>query len=228
VGAPIRSADANVWIYSRSGFFEENGVASLQVLSAVPELSSAPWLVPVGQAYRVTLEDDTDPRIVSFTYLQRDVPEGYEHTLQVYFLADGVSTWQPLTNSVGFVENQIVANLQMQDGVYAVFATVGDPALALTPGAWNLVAYPVPECRDAADGLASIWAGVNGLQLATGTVAAPEAVAMEAGLILKPGRSYWVHLSADAEQTIPYFAPPQRNADGTYPGCSAEQLDAPG
>ncbi len=86
-GAPILSADAQVVIYSKRGLFEDNGVDTIQILDRIPEIDTHPWLVPVGQAYHVRLDPTIDDeRIITLTYLQRDVPEGYEHTLNVYFL----------------------------------------------------------------------------------------------------------------------------------------------
>ncbi|MEZ4517846.1 MAG: hypothetical protein R3C44_13850 [Chloroflexota bacterium] len=78
--APMLLADAQVVVYSKQGFFEDNGLSTLQVLGHVPGLEggSQSWLHPVGQAYQVVLNPEvTDERFIAFNYLQRDVPEGY-------------------------------------------------------------------------------------------------------------------------------------------------------
>jgi hypothetical protein len=151
--APILSADAQVVAYNRNGFFEPNGVEALQLLNAIPFRESHPWLVPVGPAYEVTLDDGVDDeRIIAITYLQRDVPEGYEHTVNIYFLPDGETTWQRLPTRRE-VENLVVADLTDQNGTYAVMATIALPTLE--PG-WNLLAYPLPVSRSVTATLSAI------------------------------------------------------------------------
>ncbi|MCB8928748.1 MAG: LamG domain-containing protein, partial [Ardenticatenaceae bacterium] len=146
LNAPILSADAQVVIYSRAGFFADNGVESLQALATIPEQTAHPWLVPVGQAYRVKLSEQETERFISFTYLQREVPEGYEHTLKIYFLPEGGTSWELITNTVGLVENLIVGPLKNEDGTYAVMASLDDMP-PLTANSWNLLAYPLPDIR---------------------------------------------------------------------------------
>ena len=133
------SADSQVVIYNDAGLFEPNGIRSLQTLPAPPELADEPWLVPVGAAYAVELEPATPmTRTLALTYLQRDVPAGYEHTLALYFLPQGATTWERLPTRQ-FVENLLVADLQAVDGVYAVMSTI--PLPDLNPG-WNAFSYP--------------------------------------------------------------------------------------
>jgi hypothetical protein len=153
--APILSADSQVVIYDQGGLFEPSGIRSLQILPTPPGLDDEPWLVPVGQAYFVEPEEGTDsPRTIAFTYLQRDVPEGYEHTLDIYFLPSGDESgrWQRLETEQ-FVENLVVADLQAGAGTYAVMSTVGLPTFQ--PG-WNLFAYPLPDARGVITALESI------------------------------------------------------------------------
>ena len=156
--APIRSADAQVTIFNTAGFFEENGVASIQLLDTPPLMGQHPWLLAVGQAYRLTLEPtapDADPinRAVTFRYLQRDVPPGYEHTLTVYFLPQGATSWERLSDTQRYPENMVVATARQENGTYALMATIEMPSL--TPG-WNLFAYPLPMPRSVSETLASI------------------------------------------------------------------------
>lgn len=87
--APTRSSDAQVIIYRQDSLFESTGVTSLQTLPSPPKIEDSPWLVPVGQAYLVQSDDTvTAPRTISINYLQRDIPEGYEHTLAVYLFTE--------------------------------------------------------------------------------------------------------------------------------------------
>jgi hypothetical protein len=208
--APILSADAQVVVYSAAGFFADNGVESIQSLAGMPLLNEHSWLVPVGQAYRLTLREGAHRRFVSFTYLQRDVPEGYEHALAVYFLPDGGDSWVRLEEGAAFVENLIVAEAQEQSGVYAVMASVALPALE--PG-WNLMAWPMPDSRPVQEGLASVLDCVDGIELANDT-GAPPAELRVAVEMLKFGQVYWVHSNAGSAVT-PYVAPPVRLPDGT-------------
>ncbi len=164
--APILSADAQIAVYNSKGFFEDNGILSLQALPDVPNLP--PWLVPVGVAYHLVNNPEmTDTRFISFNYLQRDVPEGFEDALKIFFLPDCPETepdcepsWQIVDTTQRFVENLIVAQLVTkpnstigQDGVYVVMATVEMPPLQPE---WNLVSYPFMVPRSVTDTLASI------------------------------------------------------------------------
>jgi hypothetical protein len=147
------SADSQVVIYNDAGLFEPNGIRSLQTLPTPPELADEPWLVPVGAAHVVELEPAAPmTRTLALTYLQRDVPAGYEHTLALYFLPQGATTWERLP-TLQFVENLLVADLQAVDGVYAVMSTISLPAL--DPG-WNAFSYPLPDTRPITGALASI------------------------------------------------------------------------
>ena len=106
--------------------------------------------MPVGQAYQVTLDPAVqDERIIGLTYLQRDVPEGFEHTLTVYFLPEGETNWQRLETE-RYVENLVVADVQAGDGTYAVMSTVEMPPLS--PGR-NLFTYPLAVPQDVATAL---------------------------------------------------------------------------
>ena len=214
--APILSADAQVVVYSKENFFAPNGVKSIQLLNLPPSFEAYPWLVPVGKSYRVVLENNAPDRFISVNYLQRDVPEGYEHTITVYFLPTGSDEWQPLVKVDDFAENFVVAPLQTVNGTYTLMATIEMPALE--PG-WNLLAFPLPHCQSVDEGLVSIIEHVDGIALAQGTSNPPNVPAMLV-TTFEPGRVYWVHNSADENiPVIPYFAPPERLPDGSLPEC---------
>jgi hypothetical protein len=190
--APILSADAQVVIYNSKGFFEDNGVISLQALPEVPQLPD--WLIPVGQAYHIENSPTmTDSRYISFNYLQRDVPEGFEDTLKIYFLPDCpeaalncVQQWQPVNSSQRFVENLVVAPLVTQtvsndsqqgsigqDGVYAVLSTLVMPQLQPE---WNLFSFPLLVTRTVESALASIAGSYSEIYEVQATSGVTEAI----------------------------------------------------
>ncbi|MEM7333148.1 MAG: hypothetical protein AAF490_13745, partial [Chloroflexota bacterium] len=156
--APILSADAQLTIYNNVGFFEDNGVNSLQLIPTVTNLP--PWFVQVGQAYRVEFDQNLkDDRSIAFFYLQRDVPDGFEGTLQIAFLKDDSSNWE-LLETEQFVENLVVSQVEVDsdsgsalNGVYTVVSTI---ALPKVQNGWNLFAYPIPVSRAITDGLGSL------------------------------------------------------------------------
>jgi hypothetical protein len=193
-----------VVVYSKRGFFEDNGVDTLKILSIVPELNTHPWLVPVGQAYQVSLDPTVqDERVIGLTYLQRDVPEGYEHTLTVYFLPNGSEEWQRLETE-GYVENLVVADVQDTDGTYAVMAVIEMPGL--NPGR-NLFSYPLPVTQPVNNALRSIAGDYS-------RVFEIDADGQENEVTdLEFGRVYWIDITA-SEVVTPYLAPPLRLPDG--------------
>ena len=229
-GAPFLSADAQVVVYSQAGFFEPNGVQILQSLDRVPLQAAFPWLLPVGRAYHVTLDPMvTGSRYLAATYLQRDVPEGYEETLKVYFLPDGdglgldPAGWQPLPTRQ-YVENLLVAPLQEENGTYAVMSTVAMPPLT---GGWNLFAYLFPQPRSVTETLASLAGQYTQVcrVAKTDTLVAqppllPDSSSDELDNLLAAGpldcevtafefgEVYWVWLAVPGP-VVPYVAPPR-------------------
>jgi hypothetical protein len=209
--APIRSADAQVVIYSKNGFFDDNGVDTLQIVPAIPELDSHPWLVPVGQAYHASLKPEvTDPRFIAFSYLQRDVPEGYEHTVNLYFLPDGSDEWERLP-SIRFIENLVVADLQEIGGTYAVMAALEMPTMQ--PG-WNLFVYPLPDTRPVSAALASLAGSYTIIHQRNALSGLPDDDAETNVDELSFGGVYWIWIDSD-EPVTPYLAPPTRALEGT-------------
>ncbi len=206
-GAPILSADAQVVIYSKNGFFEDNGVETMQIRSSVPELAGHPWLLPVGQAYQVALDPEVqDERIIALTYLQRDVPEGFEHTLAVYFLPEGENEWQRLADTRQYVENLVVADLKAVDGTYAVMSSIEMPGMQ--PGR-NLFNYPLAVAQTVTNALRSISGQYSDVFVAPG-----EDQALERANEFEFGKAYWVDITA-GETITPYLAPPVRLPDGS-------------
>ncbi len=243
--APMWSADAQVVIYNSAGYFADNGVESLQALASVPRQQQNPWFVPVGQAYRLVLNNKEWERFISFNFLQREVPEGYEHALKILFMAEGSDSWEILDDSRSFPENLIVAKLKHAgegedssylNGVYVVAATVSSPDLE---SGWNLLAYTMPDSRFAFknpdrrlgcldQGLSSLIGRINYIadaQDSNNTQPAitdfePTETFSDTQIVLYPGSVYWVHLT-EGDATQAYFAPPERQPDGFYPDCGA-------
>jgi hypothetical protein len=169
LGAPVASGDGQVTIFNLEDIFAETGTVSLQALNDLPELPG--WFTVVGQGYRF-VADTVFPRVLNFDYLQRDVPDGYEYTLAIYYRAEGGSGWQRLPTTVDVAYNR--ASARMPDngvnsqGIYALIATVELPSFS--PG-WNLFGYPIPETRPVTVALASLgdgYASVYGYDDANG------------------------------------------------------------
>ncbi len=234
--APIISADSQVIIYDKTDFFADNGVDTIQALSSIPNVD--PDLVPVGQAYQVSLKESSRDRFISFFYLQRDVPSGYEHTLGLYFLADGAERWEIIEGSESFIENLIVADLKMIDGTYAIMSTILAPVL--DPG-WNLLTYSLPDIRclgtspclmgpesenliacpvvNFPAGTQLQIAQVTNLEKGVSQIQEPQDNS-EPITYLRPGTTYWVKVDQSFQ---PRFAPPQRLPNGDVP-CIPEAL----
>ncbi len=186
----------------------------MQLLESVPKLTQSPWLVPVGQAYQINLTSDiTDTRIIAYTYLQRDIPDGYEHTLSLYFLPNGSEKWQQLETDK-YVENLVVANLENESGIYAVMSTVEMPSL--NPG-WNLFTYPMPGSRPITEALASLTTTYT-VQEASPPFDVPTTNTNNEPVdTFDFGHIYWVWLDGN-ESMIPFLAPPMKLPDGTFTG----------
>ena len=88
LGAPVASADGQVTIFNTRDLFGETSTTSLEALVRIKGLPG--WLTPVGQAYRFISGRDIE-RTIAFNYLQRDVPDGYEYTLKIYYSPDGLA-----------------------------------------------------------------------------------------------------------------------------------------
>gem|GEM_PF-1338601 len=150
LGAPMSSEDGGVTIFNRTDALTgDTGVESLEALPKPPGLPA--WLTPVGQAYRFQAADAA-PRSIEFAYYQREVPEGYEHTLTIYYSPDEGVTWTRLPTQRDPAENQATAKAE-QSGLYVLTAGVEIPFY--TAG-WNLFAYPVPMDLPIAEALASL------------------------------------------------------------------------
>jgi len=149
MGAPIASEDGHVTIFNSKDFLAETATVSLEALPAVPNLPS--YLTPVGQGYRFVASDKT-PRTIEFGYLQREVPQGYENMLMVYFFGDDGRGWQRRQTNLDVEDNQATAPAD-ESGLYVLVTTVEVPFYRR---GWNLFAYPIPDERPVAEALGSI------------------------------------------------------------------------
>ncbi|MBN1887877.1 MAG: VCBS repeat-containing protein [Thermoflexales bacterium] len=207
LGAPAASGDGQVTIFNTQDIFADTGTVSLQALGSLPDLPA--WLTLVGQGYRF-VSGQVFSRTITFDYLQREAPAGYEHTLHVYHLPDGGADWQRLPTNLDTSMNRATAtmpdNAANGQGVYALLSTVDMPPLQ---AGWNQFGYPLPGAREVASALASIE-GAYSAVYHYDTLAAlwrlhDEAVGREhpdlAGLVndlaaLEFGRSYWLYATA--------------------------------
>lgn len=151
LGAPVASGDGQVTIFNTDNFFAEAGTTSLQALTELPNFPL--WLTPVGKGYRFVSSVDT-PRALMFNYHQRDVPEGYEHTIHIYFQPEGSSAWQRLSTALDTSHNQATTQmLGNGEGIYALASTLDVP---LTGAGWNLFGYLNLPRRTVTEALVSI------------------------------------------------------------------------
>jgi hypothetical protein len=149
MGAPIASSDGQVSIFNVKDILGDTGAYSLQALATVPNLPD--WLTPVGKAYRFDAGKPVD-RTIDFNYLQREVPEGYEQALQLYFSPDEGRTWTRLNTRLDMKENEATASAE-KSGIYVLAASLDIPLVA---AGWNLFGYPVPGTRPVSEALRSI------------------------------------------------------------------------
>jgi hypothetical protein len=138
-----------VTVFNAGNIFADTATDSLQVLAVIPGLPA--WLTPVGQGYRYVANSELD-RNIAFNYLPRDVPEGYEYGIELYYSGDEGKMWVPLKAQVNSADNLAVARMG-GSGFYVLATSVDVP---LTGNRWQLVAYPIPEKRPVAQALESI------------------------------------------------------------------------
>ena len=74
-------------------------------------------------------------RNIAFNYLQRDVPEGYEYGLELYYSGDEGKTWVPLKAQVNAADNLAVARMR-GSGLYVLATSVDVPLTGNATGNW--------------------------------------------------------------------------------------------
>ena len=155
-GAPISSEDGQVAVYNSGDILGDPGTLSLQALAKPPNLPA--WLTTVGRAYRFEAKG-TQERIMAFHYLRREVPPGYEHTLQVYYSADDGATWERLKTDL-YADQNLAMVAANNSGIYALAAAVDIP---LYNQGWNLFSYSVANTLPMAEALQSLPADSYGM-----------------------------------------------------------------
>lgn len=224
LGAPVASGDGQVTIFNLEDIFADTGTVSLQALNDLPGLPL--WLTPVGQGYRF-VSDEVFPRAMVLNYLQRDVPEGYEHTLYVYYSPDEGATWLRLATERDTDHNQATAQMPDDEatsygqGIYAVLSTIDMPSFQ---EGWNQFGYPLPGTREVTLALASIegaYTSVYYYDSAAGRWRLHDATVLAeqpeyAGLVndlaaLEFGRSYWLYAT---EAITLYLGVPEEGEQG--------------
>ncbi|MGB0384928.1 MAG: FG-GAP repeat domain-containing protein [Ardenticatenaceae bacterium] len=154
-GAPMTSAEGQLTVFNVDNPYGQTGTSAFQTLNSVPNLPS--WFTVVGHGYRVTLQENftqTIRRTLSFDYLQSDVPDGMEYTLNIYHSSDEGTTWQRLSTDVDQDDNR--ATTLMPDGGGGIYALISTIEVPLRTAGWNLFAYPVQTTRTISDALQSI------------------------------------------------------------------------
>jgi hypothetical protein len=112
----------------------------------------------------VSLEEDvteTITRTISFDYLERNVPDGLEYTLAIYYTTENGANWQRLESDLDLDENR-ATTLMPNDaaGIYALISTIEMPALQ---AGWNQFGYPIAGTRSVETALASISEGYTSI-----------------------------------------------------------------
>jgi subtilisin-like proprotein convertase family protein len=148
--APVSSNDGQVIIFDLDNVLSPGADYALQTLASPPDLPA--WLTPVGQTYRYDTNQVQTHTSILFKYLQRDVPEGQEYGLRVYYSPDEGQTWHRLPTELDTYRNLASAEVS-ENGIYVLISTVEMPPFTV---GWNNFGYPVPGTRPVTDALVSI------------------------------------------------------------------------
>jgi hypothetical protein len=221
--APVASSDGQVALFTLDQILGTSGTFALQTLSDPP---LPDWLWPIGSAYRLTSDQPLDNSSITFSYLQRNVPDGYEAGLVIYYSSDEGQNWQALTTELDTSDNFAAAEAP-GEGLYALIATVELPALE--PG-WNLIAYPVETSRAVTEALLSIsgaYTTVYSYDPTASTadrwlvydVTAPSYVNTLSQL--EYGRGYWINASQAITPLLPIDVSTKGSTDLALPAPPA-------
>jgi hypothetical protein len=203
--APVTSNNGELTLYNDIENFPNGEFYTLQPATRLPNVPA--WLSVVGRGYRL-LKSAGAPALtgsyLSFNYDNASVPPGEAAFLQVYSYDAGLSTWTPLTTTLGGGEGgggSAIAPVQ-NTGLYALMSSFNIPLYG--PG-WNLFAYPVQVTRPVTEALLSIsgsYTTVYGYVF-TDTVDPWRIydVTLPPQLndlaVLEFGRGYWINVSED-------------------------------
>lgn len=201
-GAPVMSSDGQVSIFPLDNPFANGAQYTLQSVAFPPALPA--WLTAVGQAYRIASTGALVQSAILFSYLGRDVPDGYENFLTIYYSPDEGRSWQRLPTDLDTNRNQASAPVR-GTGIYLLAATVpSNPTLA---AGWNNLGYPVQRTQLITEALASVagkYSVVYTYQAAPAPAwqtFAPDVPAPFAALVndlrqMELGHAYWIYATA--------------------------------
>ena len=165
--APVFSTDGRAAIIGEEPLIDQGEIYILQAANRVP-VTPPGWGVPVGQPYRLAATE----QMTSFTnltiqisYLNRDVPDGAQDELFVYYYSAGTGWVKLPTQRTESPSTLVTAPLQ-GEGIYLVLATIETPSLFT---GWNLFAYPNVTARPITEALSSLDPDLYDCQLFNGT-----------------------------------------------------------
>ena len=153
--APVSSAEGDVQLVGTNLSFALGQFLLFQTTSSLPALPS--WATLIGQGYRFTTSPAPNTpsltgSVLSFSYLDSEVPAGEETGIQVYYRNPTASAWTPITTTLDTYFN--LASIPTQGpGRYALMSSVH---VSLPTAGWNMFSYPVAISREVGLALGSI------------------------------------------------------------------------
>ncbi|MEM7346764.1 MAG: hypothetical protein AAF485_21180, partial [Chloroflexota bacterium] len=148
--SPVSSSDGQVIIWNLEDIFAGGEVYSLQALTTFAELPD--WFTQVGEAYRFSAPQGLANSVISFQYLQRDIPNGFENNIQLYYSPDEGQTWEPLPTKLDPYRNLASAKVP-GEGIYTLISAV---AVGPWQEGWTIFGYPLQGTRSVTQALSSI------------------------------------------------------------------------
>jgi hypothetical protein len=133
--------------------FNEGEFYSFQTIAALPD--PPVWTTPIGQAYRLSATANAptmEKASISFGYLQREVPDGEERWLKIYYYTG--TNWEALPTVLSQETNTASAPVR-GPGIYALMSSIEVP---LRNAGWNFVRYPIAGERLVSAALAGLQA----------------------------------------------------------------------
>ncbi|EFO80257.1 proprotein convertase P [Oscillochloris trichoides DG-6] len=138
--APVAiSTDGQLMIYSNQ--LGDDQYYSIQSSTQIP--TPPPWMVVVGQAYRVisnlnATQMADNQMAVTIAYLEHEMPAGTEGGLALYYWSAGTG-WRQLRTTHNDTDHNEIAAMAVGPGIYALMTQ-----LDVREG-WNLISYPWPN-----------------------------------------------------------------------------------
>ncbi|WP_161569147.1 FG-GAP repeat domain-containing protein [Candidatus Oscillochloris fontis] len=135
--APVAiSSDGQLMIYSNP--LKDYTYYSIQSAAQIP--TPPPWMVVVGQPYRVisnlnATQMADNQMAVTIAYLEQEMPAGTEGGLALYYWSAGTG-WRQLTTTHNDTDRNEIAAMAVGPGIYALMTQ-----LDVREG-WNLISYP--------------------------------------------------------------------------------------